>query len=63
MSDAGADAWNEQILETVNAGGEVYLSHTRVHGRYAIRLAVGNLRTTQAHVQRAWDLLRAAAES
>ncbi|MDQ3521410.1 MAG: pyridoxal-dependent decarboxylase [Gemmatimonadota bacterium] len=57
---SGEDALNETILERVNASGEVFLSHTRVHGQYALRLAVGNLRTTQSHVARAWELLRKA---
>jgi aromatic-L-amino-acid decarboxylase len=55
------DALNEALLERVNATGEVFLSHTRLGGRYALRLAVGNVRTSEAHVARAWDLLREAA--
>jgi aromatic-L-amino-acid decarboxylase len=51
---------NARILERVNASGEVFLSHTKVQGRYAIRLAVGNLRTEERHVRRAWQLLREA---
>jgi aromatic-L-amino-acid decarboxylase len=60
-TDADADKLNEQILAEVNASGEAYLSHTRVRGQFALRLAVGNLRTTQSYVLRAWDLLRASA--
>jgi aromatic-L-amino-acid decarboxylase len=45
----------------VNETGEVFLSHTRLNGRYVLRLAVGNLRTTEEDVARAWDLLREAA--
>jgi aromatic-L-amino-acid/L-tryptophan decarboxylase len=59
--DDAADAANERILERVNASGEVLLSHTRLRGRVALRLAIGNLRTTEAHVARAWALLREAA--
>jgi aromatic-L-amino-acid decarboxylase len=55
------DAANEAILDRVNRSGEVFLSHTRIRGRYAIRLAVGNLRTRRQHVERAWVLLREAA--
>jgi aromatic-L-amino-acid decarboxylase len=58
--EAGAerlDALNLELLKAVNASGEVYLSHTRLHGRYALRLAVGNIRTTERHVRRAWELL------
>jgi aromatic-L-amino-acid decarboxylase len=59
---AGADADNEALLERVNAGGEVFLSHTRLGGRYVLRLAIGNARTTEADVRRAWDVLRREAE-
>lgn len=55
------DALNEKLLERLNATGEVFLSHTRAGGRYAIRLAVGNLRTTEKHVLRAWELARELA--
>jgi aromatic-L-amino-acid decarboxylase len=46
----------------VNATGEVYLSHTKLDGRYVLRLAIGNIRTERRHVARAWELLRDAAE-
>jgi len=49
---------NESALEAVNRTGEVFLSHTELNGRFALRLAIGNLRTTEAHVRRAWELLQ-----
>ena len=55
--DATTDALNERLLEAVNATGEVFLSHTRLNGRFAIRLAVGHVRTEERHVRRAWELL------
>lgn len=58
---ARIDAANERILSAVNGTGEVFLSHTRLAGRFTLRLAVGNLRTELRHVERAWALLRAAA--
>lgn len=56
-----ADALNQRILDRVNASGEAFLTHTRLHGRMVLRLAVGNVKTTEAHVARAWELLREAA--
>jgi aromatic-L-amino-acid/L-tryptophan decarboxylase len=53
----GSDEENEALLERVNASGEVFLSHTRLNGRYVLRLAVGNMRTTEEDVARAWELL------
>jgi aromatic-L-amino-acid/L-tryptophan decarboxylase len=53
---------NARILTSVNATGEVFLSHTKLDGRYVLRLAVGNIRTEERHVARAWELLRNAAK-
>ncbi len=53
-----ADRRNEMLMEAVNATGEAYLSHTKLHGRTVLRLAIGNLRTEERHVRRAWELLR-----
>jgi aromatic-L-amino-acid decarboxylase len=57
------DRLNERVLAGVNAAGPVFLSHTRLGGRLVLRLAVGNLRTTRAHVETAWRLIRDAARS
>lgn len=54
------DALNTRILDLVNASGEVFLSHTRLQKQFAIRLAVGNIRTTESHIRRAWELLNDA---
>jgi aromatic-L-amino-acid decarboxylase len=52
------DALNERLLDAVNASGEVFLSQTRLNGAFVLRLAIGNLRTEERHVARAWELLR-----
>ena len=57
----GSDADNEALLERVNASGEAFLSHTALAGRYVLRLAVGNVRTTEADVRRAWEVIRESA--
>jgi aromatic-L-amino-acid decarboxylase len=57
----GSDDDNERILERVNDSGEVFLSHTRFAGRYQLRLAIGNFRTTEDDVRLAWEVLRREA--
>lgn len=57
----GTDELNEAILDRLNASGEVFLSHTRLDGRFTLRLAIGNIHTTESHVARAWRLVREAA--
>jgi aromatic-L-amino-acid decarboxylase len=51
------------LLAAVNATGEIFISHTKLDGRYVLRLAIGNARTTEVDVQRAWDVLRREASA
>jgi aromatic-L-amino-acid/L-tryptophan decarboxylase len=55
------DALNERLLHELNAGGQIFLSHTRLRGAYALRVAIGHARTTEAHMSMAWQLIRATA--
>jgi aromatic-L-amino-acid/L-tryptophan decarboxylase len=59
----GPDAANEALLERVNATGEIFISHTKLHQRYVLRLAIGNGRTSENDVRRAWDVLRREARA
>ena len=56
----GSDEENEALLERVNASGELFISHTKLNGRYVLRLAIGNLSTTEVDIRRAWDAIRSA---
>ena len=60
LDDGELDARNAAIMDAVNRSGEVFLSHTKLRGRFTIRLSVGNLRTEPHHVERAWALLQEA---
>jgi aromatic-L-amino-acid decarboxylase len=59
----GTDEENEQIVERANRSGDMFLSHTKLHGRYVLRLAIGNARTTEADVRQAWDVLNREARA
>jgi len=59
----GSDEESERLLAAVNATGEIFISHTKLDGRYVLRLAIGNARTTEVDVQRAWDVLRREASA
>jgi aromatic-L-amino-acid decarboxylase len=54
----GSDEENEDLLGRANATGELFISHTRLDGRYVLRLAIGNERTAEADVRQAWDVLK-----
>jgi aromatic-L-amino-acid decarboxylase len=57
---SGDDA-NRALLDRVNASGEAFLSSTELHGRFVLRLAIGNHGTTREHVRRAWEIVKASA--
>jgi aromatic-L-amino-acid decarboxylase len=57
----GSDEDNARLLERVNASGDAFLSHTTLHGRHVLRLAIGQERTTEDDVRLAWDVLRREA--
>lgn len=53
------DSANETIMNRVNASGTAYLSHTKLNGKFTLRLAIGNIRTEERHIAQVWEALRA----
>ncbi len=51
------DALNERIMNEINASGEAYLSHTKLNGKFTLRLSVGSIRVEEQHLKKVWDLL------
>jgi aromatic-L-amino-acid decarboxylase len=60
-SEAELDALNQRLLEEINASRRVFLTHTRLGGRYTIRLVIGQRETQREHVVEAWKIIREAA--
>ena len=58
----GEDDRNRALLERVNASGEMFISHAVLNGRYVLRLAIGQLSTTEDDVRRAWQVLLREAD-
>jgi len=57
------DTLNEKIMHAVNTSGEAFISHTRLNNVLALRLAIGNIRTTEVHIRRTWQLLNEVAKN
>jgi aromatic-L-amino-acid decarboxylase len=51
-----SDEETAALLERINATGRVFVSHTKLRGRYGIRVALGNGATEWEHVQRIVDM-------
>lgn len=56
---ADLDQLNEKIMNHINASGEAYLSHTKLNGKFTLRLSVGSIRVEERHLRKTWDLLNA----
>jgi aromatic-L-amino-acid/L-tryptophan decarboxylase len=52
---------NQRILDTINASGKLFLSHTRLNGRLTLRFSIGQTNTEFRHVESAWQAIQAAA--
>jgi aromatic-L-amino-acid/L-tryptophan decarboxylase len=59
--EAELNALNKELLNRVNAGGKVFMTHTTLGGRFTIRLVVGQRTTTERHVREAWETILAEA--
>ena len=49
---------NEKLMHAVNQTGSIYISHTKLHNKITLRLAIGNMKTEREHIARAWELLQ-----
>ncbi|CAN5317995.1 pyridoxal-dependent decarboxylase [soil metagenome] len=51
------DDLNEKIMNAVNESGEAYISHTKLTGKFTLRLSVGSIRVEERHLKKIWNLL------
>ena len=55
------NALNEMLVQRLNASGALYLTHTKIAGKYIIRMVIGQTSVTEDHVQRAWAAIQKTA--
>ena len=60
---ADLDKLNEEIMNKINASGAAYLSHTKLHGKFTLRLSVGSIRVEERHIEKIWNLLNEKLKS
>ena len=48
---------NERIMNEINASGDAYLSHTKLNGKFTMRLSVGSIRVEERHLTKVWNIL------
>ena len=50
----GGDEVNKALMDRLNQGGRLYLTHTRLGGRFTLRMSIGQTHTERVHVENAW---------
>ncbi len=55
--DIALDDLNERLLNAINQTGETFISHTRLRGRFTIRMVISHLRTNEEHINRVWRIV------
>ena len=61
LAESEINSLNEKLLDEINKTGKVFLSHTKLNSKFAIRLAIGNIKTTWADVALAWEIIQEKA--
>ncbi len=56
-TDDELNSINEKIMNEINSSGDAYLSHTKLNGKFTLRLSVGSIRVEERHIEKVWDLL------
>ena len=54
---------NERLLQTLNASGKLYMTHTKLNGKYTLRMVIAQTYVEKYHVENAWRLIRETAKT
>ena len=54
----GPDSASEALMQKLNSSGRIFLSHTKLNGKYTLRFCVGQTYTDEEHVRNAWELIQ-----
>ena len=57
----GPDSASEALMQKLNASGKMFLSHTKLNGRFAIRMCIGQTYTEEEHIRAAWKEIQQLA--
>ena len=52
---------NEKLLHLLNSSGKLFISHTKLNGKYTLRMVIGQTNVNKSQVDKAWKLIRETA--
>jgi len=57
----GGDKANEELMNRLNRSGALYLTHTKLDGKFTLRICIGQTNTEERHVEHAWERIQEEA--
>ena len=57
-TESELNEFNKNLMDEINSTGRIFLSHTKLNGKFTIRLSISGIRTTERHVIQAWELIK-----
>ncbi|WP_337872364.1 aminotransferase class I/II-fold pyridoxal phosphate-dependent enzyme [Ignavibacterium sp.] len=63
LSEEELNQINEKLLDEINKSKTIFLSHTKLNGRFTIRLTIGSIRHERRHIFQAWEVIKTLARS
>ena len=57
------DTGNPALMERLNRSGDLYLTHTKLNGKFTLRMSIGGTNTQRRHVERAWKRIQEEADA
>lgn len=57
FSEEKLNELNEKIMNDINASGAAYLSHTKLNGKFTLRMSIGSIHIEERHIEKVWNLL------
>ena len=56
------DDFNQKLMNTINESGKMFFTHTKLNGKFVLRMNIGQTNTEEKHVKAAWELIKETAE-
>jgi aromatic-L-amino-acid decarboxylase len=61
LSEKKLEQINKTLMDELNQSGKLFITHTKLKGRFSLRVCIGQTNKTREHVQEAWKRIQVSA--
>lgn len=62
ITEEELERMNKELMDELNGSGKMFITHTKLKGKFALRICIGQTNTSREHVRKAWERIRASVE-